>query len=99
MQVNVALLDARTQDAIVVPQEAVIATGKRSVVILQEPGGRFRPADVTTGREIGADIEITRGIKEGETVVASGQFLLDSEASLKSAFTRIAPAAPAGAKP
>jgi Cu(I)/Ag(I) efflux system membrane fusion protein len=99
MQVNIALADSRTQDAIVVPQEAVIATGKRTIVILQGEDRRFRPVEVATGREVGNDIEITRGIAEGDKVVASGQFLLDSEASLKSALTRMAPPAAEGAKP
>ena len=61
MLVNVALVAPRTQDAVVVPQEAVIATGKRSVVIVREADGRFRPVDVVVGRDLGSDVEITPG--------------------------------------
>jgi len=89
MLVNVALVASREQGAVVVPQEAVIATGKRSVVIVREADGRLRPVDVVTGRDLGNDIEIKQGLREGQTVVASGQFLLDSESSLKSALPRL----------
>jgi membrane fusion protein, copper/silver efflux system len=113
MLVNVALIAAREQVAIAVPQESVIATGKRSVVIVREPDGRFRPVDVVVGRELGADIEIKQGLREGQTVVASGQFLLDSEASLKATLpqldagrnaapivvTDVAPTKPSGGRP
>ncbi len=102
MQVNVAMMTPREMDALVVPQEAVIATGKRSVVIVQEADGRFRPVEVTLGRNLGGDVEVKQGLREGESVVASGQFLLDSEASLKATLTRLdtgATAAPVAGTP
>ena len=68
--------------ALLVPTEAVIRTGKRALVMLAEPGGRFRPAEVEIGRESNGQTEILAGLSPGEKVVASGQFLLDSEASL-----------------
>jgi Cu(I)/Ag(I) efflux system membrane fusion protein len=68
--------------ALVVPSEAVIRTGKRNLVMLALPGGRFRPAEVEIGRESNSQTEILAGLSPGEKVVASGQFLLDSEASL-----------------
>jgi Cu(I)/Ag(I) efflux system membrane fusion protein len=68
--------------ALVVPSEAVIRTGKRVLVMLALPGGRFRPAEVEIGRESNGQTEILAGLNSGEKVVASGQFLLDSEASL-----------------
>jgi Cu(I)/Ag(I) efflux system membrane fusion protein len=60
----------------------VIRTGRRTLVMLAGPGGRFRPAEVRTGTEGGGKTEILAGLAEGEKVVASGQFLIDSEASL-----------------
>ena len=69
-------------DALTIPSEAVIRTGTRVLVMLAEPGGGFRPTEVTTGREGGGRTEITAGLAAGQKVVASGQFLLDSEASL-----------------
>ncbi|MGE8134102.1 efflux RND transporter periplasmic adaptor subunit [Novosphingobium subterraneum] len=68
--------------ALLVPSEAVIRTGARTLVMLALADGRYRPAEVRTGREGGGMTEIIAGLTRGERVVASGQFLLDSEASL-----------------
>ncbi len=68
--------------ALFVPSEAVIRTGARALVMLATDGGRFQPVEVRIGRESGDRIEILAGLNEGQKVVASGQFLLDSEASL-----------------
>jgi Cu(I)/Ag(I) efflux system membrane fusion protein len=67
---------------LLVPSEAVIRTGKRDLVMVAGPGGRYRPVEVRLGREGGGRTEILAGLAEGQKVVASGQFLLDSEASL-----------------
>jgi len=75
--------------ALMVPTEAVIHTGKRTVVILAEDGGRFRPVEVEVGRENGDMTEVRKGLSGGQKVVASGQFLIDSEASLKGTLTRL----------
>ena len=77
---------------LVVASEAVIRTGQRALVIVRKADGAFEPRDVTLGADLGDDIEIVRGLAEGEQVVASGQFLLDSEASLRSVLGSIAPA-------
>jgi Cu(I)/Ag(I) efflux system membrane fusion protein len=76
------------QPALLVPSEAVIRTGQRTLVMLAQPGGRYQPAEVLTGREGGGRTEILRGLSEGERVVASGQFLIDSEASLSGVQAR-----------
>ena len=68
--------------ALSVPSEAVIRTGTRALVMLAQEGGRFQPVEVRIGRESGSRTEILAGLDEGQKVVASGQFLLDSEASL-----------------
>lgn len=81
MFANVAL-SGDERAALLVPSEAVIRTGTRTIVMLAMGDGRYRPAEVRTGREGGGKTEILRGLKAGEKVVASGQFLLDSEASL-----------------
>ena len=72
--------DARP--ALLVPSEAVIRTGTRTIVMLAMGDGRYHPAEIRTGRESGGQAEILEGLAVGEKVVASGQFLLDSEASL-----------------
>ncbi len=65
-----------------VPTEAIIRTGKRALVMVVESGGKFRPVEVIASQEIGNHTRIQKGLKEGQEVVTSGQFLLDSEASL-----------------
>ena len=77
------------KSALMVPAEAVIHTGRRTVVILAEDGGKFRPVEVEAGRESTDMTEIRKGLTAGQKVVASGQFLIDSEASLKSTVTRL----------
>jgi Cu(I)/Ag(I) efflux system membrane fusion protein len=67
---------------LLVPSEAVIRTGTRTLVMLSAKDGRYHPAEVRTGREGGGQTEILAGLSEGEQVVVSGQFLIDSEASL-----------------
>jgi Cu(I)/Ag(I) efflux system membrane fusion protein len=69
---------------LVIPTEAVITSGKRSVVLVAGDNNSIRPTEVTTGRDIGDNTEILSGLTEGQKVVASGQFLIDSEANLKS---------------
>lgn len=86
--------------ALLVPSEAVIRTGRRTLVMLAQPGGRYRPAEVQVGREAGGRTEILAGLQPGEQVVASGQFLLDSEASLAGVQARpVASAATPSATP
>ncbi|MEO6433298.1 MAG: efflux RND transporter periplasmic adaptor subunit [Sphingomicrobium sp.] len=67
---------------LLVPSEAIIRTGKRNLVMVAGAGGRFRPVEVKLGREGGGKTQILAGLAPGQKVVASGQFLLDSEASL-----------------
>lgn len=78
----IVALGGDQRQALLVPSEAVIRTGARTLVMLALNDGRYRPAEVRTGREGGGETEILRGLGAGEKVVASGQFLLDSEASL-----------------
>ena len=70
-----------------VPSEAVIRTGRRALVMLAEDAGRYRPVEVQPGQESDGKTEILKGLEEGRKVVTSGQFLLDSEASLKGIVT------------
>jgi Cu(I)/Ag(I) efflux system membrane fusion protein len=79
----------RARESLLVPSEAMIRTGERSVVILAEGEGRFRAVDVEAGMESGTEIEIRKGLKAGDRVVVSGQFLIDSEASLRSTLARL----------
>ena len=76
---------------LVVPAEAVIRTGKRAVVIVRQTNGAFEPREVSLGADMGEDIEVVSGLSDGEQVVASGQFLIDSEARLRSVLGSMSP--------
>ncbi|VWC22382.1 putative cation efflux protein [Burkholderia lata] len=89
MLMRVRVAARQTVSRLLVPSEAVIATGKRSIVIVKNGDGRLQPVTVTTGNDVGSDTEVFGGLNEGDTVVASGQFLIDSEASLKSVLPRL----------
>jgi len=79
---------------LLVPSEAVIRTGRRAVVIVRKADGAFEPRDVSLGADLGDDTEVVSGLSEGDQVVASGQFLIDSEARLRSVLgSMAAPAA------
>jgi Cu(I)/Ag(I) efflux system membrane fusion protein len=89
MSVSMQVSDTRPDRSILVPTEAVIHTGKRTVVILAEDNGRFRPVEVQAGIESGGQTEIRKGVQAGQRVVVSAQFLIDSEASLKGVEARL----------
>jgi Cu(I)/Ag(I) efflux system membrane fusion protein len=89
MFADLTLHGEEKRNALLVPSEAVIRTGSRSVVILAEEESRFRPLEVTTGMEADGKTEVLSGVEPGQQVVASGQFLIDSEASLRGALGRL----------
>ena len=70
-------------EAVTVPAEAVIRTGRRALVYVLDAPGRYRPVKVELGAEADGRIAIRRGVEAGQQVVASAQFLIDSEASLQ----------------
>ena len=90
MFTTVAFSGATAKPGVVVPTEAVIRTGKRNVVIVDAGAGRFAPVEVEVARESGDLAEVRKGLAAGQRVVVSGQFLVDSEASLKGVLARIA---------
>lgn len=90
-------LSPDTRRALLVPSEAIIRTGRRTIVMLRQDEGGFMPAEVRTGREAGGRTEVLAGLAPGERVVTSGQFLIDSEASLSGLDVRAVAEAP-GAK-
>jgi Cu(I)/Ag(I) efflux system membrane fusion protein len=82
------------RDSLLIPAEALIRTGRRTVVILADGHGRFQPVEVTPGAEADGRSEILSGLAEGDRVVASGQFLIDSEAGLQGVLARLASGGP-----
>ncbi len=89
MFVQMQFMDMRAEKSLLIPTEALIQTGKRTVVMLAEDNGRFRPVEVEAGIESGGQTEIKRGLQVGQRVVVSSQFLIDSEASLKGVEARL----------
>ena len=77
------------RDAVVVPSHAILRTGQRNVVILDLGEGRFAPREVTLGQEGGHHIEILEGVSEGDRIVTSSQFLIDSESNLQEAVQKM----------
>jgi len=88
-----------SRSRLVVPAEAVIRTGTRAVAIVRKGNGAFEPREVQLGADLGDHLEVLHGLAEGDQVVASGQFLIDSEARLKSVLGAMeaAPSASAAA--
>ena len=102
MFANVYLDAAIDNNALVVPQEAVIDSGLRKLVFLAKGGGKFEPREVRLGVE-GADntFQVLSGLTEGDEVVTSAQFMFDSESRLREAIQKMleaktAPPAPSG---
>lgn len=86
-----------TSSRLAVPAEAVIRTGTRAVAIVRKEGGVFEPREVKLGADLGDQLEVLEGLREGDEVVTSGQFLIDSEARLKSVLGAMSASQPASA--
>ncbi len=89
MFVSVNFSPNARRDVLLIPSEAVIQTGRRSIAIVAQPDGTFAPIDIETGRENNGQTEILKGLESGQKVVISGQFLIDSEASLRGTSLRM----------
>jgi RND family efflux transporter MFP subunit len=87
-----------TASAVSVPAEAVLDTGERQTVFVDRGNGYLEPRQVEIGQRLGDRIEIRSGLKPGERIVVSGNFLIDSESQIRSAVSGAA-AAPAGEHP
>lgn len=103
MYANVQIFAGPVEDMLSIPRAALIRTGRSERVIVAEGEGRFRAVEVNAGLESGDRVEIRDGLEEGDRVVVSGQFLLDSEASIQASATRLrgaqADAEPAAVEP
>jgi len=89
MFANITVRASRRVDAVVIPAEAVVRTGPREQVFVQREAGKFEPRDVKLGLSAEGEVQILDGIKEGEAVVTSSQFLIDSESKLKEATAKM----------
>ena len=85
MYVDVSLSAEGAANAVLVPAEAILHSGERSVVVVAKDDGAFEPREVSLGLAAEGMQEITAGLSPGETVVVSSQFLIDSESNLRAA--------------
>jgi Cu(I)/Ag(I) efflux system membrane fusion protein len=89
MYASVRIFGGPKEDIIVIPLEGLIRTGRDERVIVEVGEGEFEARNVVAGIESGDYVEIQRGIDEGDRVVVSGQFLIDSEASMRASLMRM----------
>ena len=92
MYVNVKLQGKVIPNALVVPSEAVIRSGERTVAFVVRGEGKFEPREIRIGEEGGPDnryLRVISGLLEGEQVVTSAQFMLDSESRLQEAIQKM----------
>lgn len=90
MFVHMQIEGGQMGSSLLVPSEALVRTGKRTLVIALD-NGAFRPFEVTIGREQNGKSEILSGLSRGQQIVVSGQFLIDSEANLRGVEARLSP--------
>lgn len=98
MFVTVRFDSGDQKEALMIPLEAVIRTGQRSIVMVDAGKAGFVATEVKTGREAAGMVEVVDGLQAGQKVVTSGQFLIDSEASLRGTAERMS-ATPAASAP
>jgi RND family efflux transporter MFP subunit len=77
-------------NAVAVPDQAIIRSGERNIAVIALGGGYFDPREVKLGVTAEGYVQILEGVKEGEKIVVSSQFLIDSESNLKAAITQMA---------
>ncbi|OGS36846.1 MAG: hypothetical protein A2293_04260 [Elusimicrobia bacterium RIFOXYB2_FULL_49_7] len=93
MVATASLFISQRPEMVVVPDEAVIHSGLRTLIILSRGNGYFEPRDVTIGLSAEGLTEVLTGVKAGDDIVVSSQFLIDSESNLKAAIMKLAPPA------
>lgn len=89
MFAEVRIFGGPKKDLLKIPREALIVTGERESVVLDLGNGKYQPVDVVTGMHSNDEVEILSGLKAGDRIVSSGQFLIDSEANLQASFNRM----------
>lgn len=93
MYVNVAI-SVRLGRQMVIPSSAVLQTGTRAIAFVDHGNGNLEPRTIETGPQLDDSVVVLTGLKPGEKVVSSANFLVDSEAQLQAAAEAFAPAAP-----
>jgi Cu(I)/Ag(I) efflux system membrane fusion protein len=89
MFATVKIVSPLAVEAVVVPDQAIIRSGERNIAVIALGGGYFDPREVKLGVQSEGYVEVLDGIKEGEKIVVSSQFLIDSESNLKAAISQM----------
>ncbi|MEJ2309169.1 MAG: efflux RND transporter periplasmic adaptor subunit [Gammaproteobacteria bacterium] len=89
MFAEVKIYGGPQRDTLLIPAEALIRTGERDTVVTVLEDNRFQPVDVVVGAHSNGKVEILSGLEQGDEIVTSGQFLIDSESSLQASFQRM----------
>jgi Cu(I)/Ag(I) efflux system membrane fusion protein len=89
MFVEVVIYGGPKREVLILPREALILSGERELVVRALGDGRFQPVEIKTGMWRGEELEVLSGLAEGDEVVVSGQFLIDSESNLQASFRRM----------
>lgn len=89
MYANVEIRVPAVSGVVKIPNEAILHTGERAVVVVEKEKGYFEPREVSIGAQGEGYSEITRGLQAGENIVISSQFLIDSESNLKEAISKM----------
>lgn len=76
-------------DGVAIPEQAIIRSGKRNVAVIAVGGGYFEPRELKLGQSAEGYVQILEGVREGEKLVVSAQFLIDSESNLKAAIQQM----------
>ncbi len=79
------LMDVDLGIGLAIPEDAIIDTGERKIVFVAHDGGHFEPRSIEVGTSIDGSVQVLSGLKEGESIAETGQFLLDSESRLRAA--------------
>jgi Cu(I)/Ag(I) efflux system membrane fusion protein/cobalt-zinc-cadmium efflux system membrane fusion protein len=90
MFARISIHTGQDSEGMIIPSEAVIRSGEKQLVFVAEGSGRFTPRQITTGVHMSEGrVHVLTGLGAGESVVVSGQFLLDSESRLKEAIQKM----------
>jgi Cu(I)/Ag(I) efflux system membrane fusion protein len=90
MYVDAEIEVGKQEPVLAVPENAVLDTGTRQTVLVDKGEGRFEPREVKIGQRGGGYIEVRDGLREGEPIVVSANFLIDAESNLKAALKGLA---------
>jgi len=89
MYANVKIYGGPKNNIVVIPLEGLIRTGRNQRVIIDQGDGKFAAREVLAGMESGDYVEIIKGVEAGDRIVVSGQFLIDSESSMRASLDRM----------